>query len=260
MLSARRRWIESRGLYGGKRVSRELLIVDGGSLQMRRLSSRLERMGYGVVPAKTADAAERVLRVRGRTIAATVIPVDLPAFDLRAALGFLRRLEPTGELCFVAAGHRPEAADRNMLREAGVELALWEPIDEHALRFQANRALADSAIVRGERGVIRAPANWSVSVWSGERRKPAKIYTLSARGAFLATARPSLPGTQLEVELPFRSTPVRVKAEVVMTNVPGHFMRDNLPAGMGVRFQETPGNVVSALKIWAERRLESLGF
>ncbi|MDJ0850467.1 MAG: hypothetical protein QNK04_19010 [Myxococcota bacterium] len=241
-------------------MSRELLIVDGGSLQMRRLASRLGRMGYAVVAAKTADAAERVLRVRGRTIAATIIPVDLPAFDLRAALGFLRRLEPSGELCFVAAGHRPESADRGMLREAGVELALWEPIDEHALRFQANRALADSAIVRGERGVLRAPANWSVSVWAGERRKPAKIYTLSARGAFLATARPSLPGTNLQVELPFRSTPVRVNAEVVMTNVPGHFMRNNLPAGMGVRFQEAPENVESALTIWAERRLESLGF
>ncbi len=241
-------------------MPRELLIVDGGSLQMRRLASRLERMGYAVVPSKTADSAERVLRIRGRTIAATVIPVDLPAFDLRTALRFLRRLEPSGELCFVAAGHRPEAGDRVMLREAGVELALWEPIDEHALRFQANRALAESAIVRGERRVLRAPANWSVSVWSGERRKPAKIYTLSAAGAFLATPRPSLPGTELKVELPFRTQPVRVDAEVVMTNVPGHFMRNNLPSGMGVRFQEAPDNVESALTIWAERRLESLGF
>lgn len=246
--------------YGGKRVTREILILDGGTPQMRRLASRLGRLGYPVLAAKTADAAERVLRLRGPRVAAALIPVDLPTFDLPTALHFLRRLEPSGELCFVAAGHRPDAAGRRQLRDAGVELALWEPIDEHTLRFQANRALAGSAIVRGDRSLLRAPANWSVSVWAGARRKPAKIYSLSAGGAYLATTRPSLPGTRLQVELPFRSTPVKVTAEVMMTNVPGHFMRENLPPGMGIRFEKAPRKVESALTLWAERRLENLGF
>jgi CheY-like chemotaxis protein len=250
----------SRAPDGGKRVAREMLILDSESPQMRRLATRLQRLGYPVIPAKTTDAAERLLSSSSRRIAAAVIPVDLPTFDLRTALRFLRRQEPTGELCFVAAGHRPEAEGRRLLRMAGVELALWEPLDEHALRFQANRALAGSEIVRGQRCVLRAPANWSVSVWSGQRRKPARIYSLSSAGAFLATGRPSLPGTRVQVELPFRSTPIQVAAEVTMTNVPGHFLRDNLPVGMGVRFETAPRNVESALSIWAERRLESLGF
>jgi CheY-like chemotaxis protein len=237
-----------------------MLVLDAGSVQMRRLATRLQRMGYAVRAAKTPDQAERLLRSHAGAIGAAVIPVDLPAFDLGSALRFLRRLEASGELNFLAAGHKPEPEQRHLLREAGVELALWDPVDEHTLRFQANRALAGSEIVRGERTVLRAPTNWSVSVWAGDRRKPARIYVLSSAGAFLATARPSLPGTTIQVELPFKSTPIRVDARVMMTNVPGNLMKDNLPMGMGVRFENAPGNVESALSIWAERRLENLGF
>jgi hypothetical protein len=236
-----------------------MLVVDAGSPQMLRLATRLRRLGYPVVPAKTADRAERALSARGSRIGAAVIPVDLPAFDLATALRFLRRLEPSGELTFVAAGKRPEPAHRHLLREAGVELALWEPVDDHTLRFQANRALAGSSIVRGDRSVLRAPANWSVAVWAGERQKPARLYSLSAGGAFLATSRPSVPDTELRVELPFKSTPIEVHARVVMTNVPGDFLRPALPIGMGVRFDAVPANVEAALSIWAERRLEMLG-
>jgi len=238
----------------------EMLVLDAGSAHMRRLAVRLRRMGYAVQPAKTPDSAERTLRHQGRSIGAVVIPVDLPAFDLGAALRFLRRLEPSGELSFVAGGHKPESESCALLRDAGVELALWEPVDDHSLRFQANRALSGSEIVRGERTVLRAPTNWSVSVWAGERRKPARIYTLSSGGAFLTTGRPSLPGTEVQVELPFKSTPMLVSARVVMTNVPGNLMRDNLPVGMGVCFEDAPANVRSALSIWAQRRLENLGF
>lgn len=237
-----------------------MLVLDAGSAQMRRLASRLRHMGYSVLPAKTPDQAERLLSTQAGVIGAAVIPVDLPAFDLGAALRFLRRLEPSGELTFVASGHRPEPEQRRLLRDAGVELALWDPVDDHTLRFQANRSLASSEVVLGERTVLRAPTNWSVSVWAGERRKPARIYTLSARGAYLATGRPSLPGTTIKVELPFKSTPICVDARVVMTNVPGNLMKDNLPMGMGVRFESAPNNVESALSIWAERRLENLGF
>ena len=87
-----------------------------------------------------------------------------------------------------------------------------------------------------------------------------KTYVGVCAGAYLATGRPSLPGTLLRLELPFKSTPVRVDVRVVMTNVPGNLMVGNLPMGMGICFEDTPPNVESALAIWAERRLESLGF
>jgi hypothetical protein len=237
-----------------------MLILDAGSPSMRSLATRLRRLGYAVLPSKTPDHADRLLRRRGSGIAAAVIPVDLPTFDLGAALRFLRRLEPTGELNFVAAGKRPEREGCRLLREAGVELALWNPVGEHTLRFQANRALASSEIVLGSRGSLRAPADWPVAVWAGTRRKPARVYSLSAGGAFLATGRPSVPQAQIRVDLPASSGPLRLQARVVMTNVPGNLVRNNLPIGMGVRFEQTPPEVQDALATWANRRLAALGF
>lgn len=227
---------------------------------MRRLGARMRRMGYGILPCKTPDHAERVLLSRAGNVAALVLPVDLPTFDLGAALRFMRRLEPTGELTFAATGQRPDAESRGLLRAAGIELALWDPMDEHTLRFQINRALASSHIVRGNRDQLRAPADWPVAIFAGSRRKPARVYSLSAGGCYLATWRPSIPGARVVMDLPMADGPVRVAANVVMTNVPGHFMRESLPVGMGVRFDELPGEVSGALANWADQRQATLGF
>jgi hypothetical protein len=241
-------------------TNREIVILDAGSPFMRSLTSRLRHLGYSVLPSKTPDHAERLLLTRGSRVAAAVIPVDLPTFDLRAALRLLRRLEPTGELSFVAAGHRPSRADRRLLRDAGVELALWEPVGEHTLRFQANRALASSEIVCGNRTSLRAPADWPVAVWSGARRKSARVYSIAAGGAFLSTERPSTLRSQLRIDLPISSGSVGLQAQVVMTNVPGNLIHDNLPIGMAVRFEQTPPEIEAAILSWVNKRLAALGF
>lgn len=226
---------------------------------MRALGVRMRRLGYRVLPCKTPDHAERLLAAR-RDLAAALIPVALPTFDLGAALRFLRRQEPSGELTFVATGRRPEPEGRRLLREAGVELALWDPTDDHVLRFQINRALASSQIVLGGRSSLRAPAHWPLTVRSGQRRKPARLYSLSAQGAYLATSRPSMPGSTLTLDLPVSSGVAKIDGHVVMTNVPGHFLRDNLPLGMGVEFDGLEDKVATALAVWAAKRLGTLGF
>lgn len=44
------------------------------------------------------------------------------------------------------------------------------------------------------------------------------------------------------------------------TNVPGDFMRNNLPIGMGLRFEGLSAEVGNALSVWAGERQDSLGF
>ena len=88
-----------------------------------RLES-LRSLGYSALSYETPDDAARLLRTRGSRIAAAVIPVDLPTSDAGAAPGSSRRLEPTGELSFVAAGQHPTRLGRRLLRDAGAELAM----------------------------------------------------------------------------------------------------------------------------------------
>ncbi|MBW2267042.1 MAG: hypothetical protein JRH16_00600 [Deltaproteobacteria bacterium] len=237
-----------------------IAILDSGSPAMRRLGTRLRQLGYGVLPCKAPDQAERLLRARGPDVASVILPVDLPTFDLSTALRFMRRLEPSGELTFVATGQRPDAEARALLRGAGIEFALWEPADDHTLRFQINRALASSRIVLGDRSLLRAPADWPIAIYAGTRRKPARVYSLSAGGCYLATWRPNIAGARVVMDLPMADGPVRVGAQVVMANVPGDFMRQNLPVGMGMCFRNLPHEIETALSAWADQRQEALGF
>lgn len=86
-----------------------IAILDSDSAQMRRLGSRLRRMGYGLLPCKTPDLAERLLRAHADEVSSVVLPLDLPTFGLRAALRFMRRLDASAELTFIATGQRPMA-------------------------------------------------------------------------------------------------------------------------------------------------------
>jgi hypothetical protein len=102
------------------------------------------------------------------------------------------------------------------------------------------------------------PTNWPVRIRSGGREKPAKVYSLSPRGAYLATARPSLPRSLVWLSLPLPEGDLKVSGEVVMTNVPGNLVRRNLPIGMGVRFLGLTDEVSGAIDDWTCQRADLL--
>lgn len=237
---------------------KEILVIGTGSQPMQLLTTRLRRLGYRVVPVKSPEQAHLMLRVAHSALGVVVFPTDLPVMDLKETLAFMRRLAGGAELPFLAAGPRPNESERRRLREAGVDLGLFEPIDPHTLRFQINRALAGAPVVLGSRAALRAPADWRVEVASGGRKKEARVYSVSACGAFLTTARPSPRNSALELEIPVGSRANRVGARVVMTNVPGNLMRSNLPVGMGIRFVGSSPELDAALALYAEQRMRSL--
>ena len=237
---------------------REVLLVDAGGDSMEVLSARLRRLGCRAVWTKTTQAARDALLDSRHAFGAAVVPPDLPTANLRAALQVLRAPTPESRLQLLVAGARPGIEGRRLLRAAGVDLALWNPIDQHTLQFQINRALARAAEASVERGALRAPADWPVRVRARDRIKPARVYSLSASGAYLATPRPSLRKVLLHVELPLPSGCADLEARVVMTNVPGNLMRRNLPIGMGVRFEGATVEAEAALLLYVEGRRRAL--
>jgi CheY-like chemotaxis protein len=237
---------------------KDLLLVGTGSPPMQLLMTRLRRDGYRVVPVKAPEQAHLMLRVAHAGIGAVVIPMDLPAVDLKEAIHFMRSLAPASELSFLVAGRQPSPEERCRLRAAGVDFALWEPVDPHTLRFQVNRALAGVQVVGGIRTTLRAPADWPVQVVAGGRRKEARVYSISAGGAYLATGRPSPQSSAVELCLPLPSGAAKAGGRVVMTNVPGNLMRNNLPVGMGLRFVGATPEVQAALLVYAQERMRNL--
>jgi hypothetical protein len=238
---------------------RTVLVVDAGGHPLEPAAQRLRLLGIPALRAKTGAEARAALLDARAAIGAVMIPPDPPTLDLRKALRALSTLADGTELALLVCGPCLDAAARARLREAGAALALWEPIDDHALRFQVNRAFAKGLAQPQPRRAERVPASWPVEVRIGARARPAQLYSLSARGAFLATAGPALRRTLVHVTLPLPGHDLRVAGEVVATNVPGNLRKRNLPIGMGIRFLGLPREAEQRLlEFTAERSAELL--
>jgi len=240
-----------------------ILIVDGGSESLAAMGMRLAQMGYHALRAKTTDQALETLADARYAVGVVVVPGDLPVFDLDRALAAFQSGSGARPPRLVATGPRPDANHRDRLRRAGVERVLWNPVDDHALRFQLNAALSAAApgaepLRPRSRRAERVPTNWPIRIRTGQRVKPAKIYSLSTSGAFLATASPSLPRTQVAMSIPLPAGDLVLSGEVVMTNVPGNLSRANLPIGMAVRFVGPDREQQQALAEFTEARAAEL--
>ena len=77
-------------------------------------------------------------------------------------------------------------------------MAIWEPYDDLIVRHQLNRALSREL---AERKSERVPASLPARVFTGDREKEGLIYSLSTRGTFVETARASMDGARLELEI-----------------------------------------------------------
>jgi PilZ domain len=234
--------------------ARTILFVDCGSQPLLELATRARRVGFRVLRAKTPEDAREALRDGRHAVGAVVVPPDLEAPDLSVALHGFRELVPDRELSVLVGGPRPASSECQRLRAAGAGLGLFEPLDDHTLRFQLNRAAAGRNVGAAERRALRVPTDWPVRVRMGGREKPARVYCVSSSGAYLATSRPSFRGSLVYLTLPLPGGPIDVAGRVVMTNVPGNLVRENLPLGMAVQFTGLALDAADSLREYAERQ------
>jgi DNA-binding response OmpR family regulator len=237
---------------------KELLLLDVGADPMEDLSARLRGLGYRVLRIKTVDEGLLRLAERRGEVASVLLPPDLPTLDLEQAVCALRVPARGAPLPLIVVGRKPAEEERVRLRRTGIEWALWRPIEDASLRFQINRALSGTRLRSPARLAERVPTDWPVQITLGLREKSCTVYSLSARGAYLATERPSLPRSLVSIPLPLPSGDVRVVGSVVMTNVPGNLARANLPTGMGVRFTGHSDEVRDAILAFTRERAHAL--
>jgi CheY-like chemotaxis protein len=215
-----------------------VLVIDGSDAPRAALTHRIRKMGYRAMRAKTPEEAFQIVEEHRHQVTAALIPPDLAVADLGGALESLAARAPQGRLSYVLTGACPSGDALAELRAAGLRLALWEPIDDARLRFQVNRALAGFGAQELSRAEMRAPLDIPAHVIQAGRRKPARVYTLSSGGVYLDTERPAMRNAAIQVELDLWPSPVCAAGVVVYTSVPGNLRKNNLPDGMGVRFDD----------------------
>ncbi len=235
-----------------------VLLLESTPERAAALARRIRSLGgYRPVAAKSPEQALRLAEDSRFDIRSVVLSPDFPFADPRRALARLRSLRSARPLRFIATGPRPAAEALARLREAGVELALWEPFDDARLRFQINRSLAapQQESVRRDQ---RAPTDWRARIRGAGREKEALVYSVSPGGAFLATPRPSMRGAQVSVELPLPAGNVSFEGRVLYTNVPGNLRRSDLPVGMAVAFETLAPEVERDLRFTVAQTLLAL--
>ena len=233
---------------------RRVLLLDGPSGRLAGLRDRLSGLGLSAILTKDPAEAARALEGPAPAGAALLVP-EFGGAALREVLASLVEKAPERDLGFVATGPTPSIEARLRLRGAGVRLALWEPFDDGALRFQLNRARHRKDNGRDE---LRIPTTLLARIITADRPRDAIIYNLSARGAFLETPRAHLRGAQIEIEIPLPSGVVRVRARVRFHNVAGNLQRANLPFGMGIEFTGVPRDATDAIRVYVEERSKAL--
>lgn len=226
---------------------RSVLILDDAEGERAELVARLRRLGFRATSCKTADEVRDRLGDPRHIIGALMLPPAVPVVDLPAALADWRSRVSAGRPGFVVEGERPDPETLRRLAEAGLGLALWRPWPDAALRFQVNQALDDGPHVR-QRQAPRAPLARQVRVLSRAWVRPATLYSISAGGAFVETARPAPPGADIELEISLPECDVTAAAQVLYANVPGNLRRASLPLGMGVRFTRVEAPALRAIE------------
>jgi hypothetical protein len=214
--------------------------------------------GLRVVRAATPDAVARLSRLPEYAFRVALVSAEFPLPALEAAVQPLRQRLDEGDLVGLVFGERPGPEASEAFDQLGFTLTLWRPFDDHTLRFQLNRAFLRGRRMGAARTELRVPMECRARVSGGHRSKDAFVYSLSRRGAFLATPRPSATGARVEVNLMLPDRQLTLPARVVHTNVPGNLQRACAPIGMGVRFLDPSPHVQLELDRIVEGRHRAL--
>jgi Tfp pilus assembly protein PilZ len=225
---------------------RSVLAVGEHGIALSSLSERTRRLGFRVVRARTFEDAIALCHARNFHYGVALIDPNMAIGNLWQAIRELKAESGSETLTCIAIGPPPEREIREWLRDSDVTVALWEPVGDHALRFQLNRGMSAHPDIL-QRSTVRAPTEWRARVFTAGREKPASVYSISDTGAFLETQRPSVSGAEIGLELSLLDGPVSVTGRVVYTNVPGNLQCNRLPMGMAIHFNDTSSETTNAI-------------
>ncbi len=228
-------------------MSKQQPILVHGGRPIDNIGNKLLVLGFRPHRVRTRDEAFAKADQLGSELRVALVDALAPPEDVRA-------LAMRG-LAVVVAGERPSDATLKQLREAGAQVALWEPVDDAAVQFVLGQAGLSDRGAEGRRHG-RVPTDLKALVRAKAGNRTASVHEMSESGAYLATLRPLMKGAVVPIELRLPDTEVEVEAQVVWSNVIGNLRKDGHPTGMAVKFLDLPGDVRGQLLRYLGSQLE----
>ena len=213
------------------------------------IAGKLLMLGFRALRAGDEAEARDQLEGAGDDLLACLVDARADIDEVRA----LSKLAPRAEL--LAVGPRPAEARLKTLRDIGIRIGLFDPIEEGVLQFCLGQATLVGRAAEGRRHG-RVPTDLTAIVRAKSGQRTAAIHEMSVSGAFLATLRPLMKGATVPIELRLPGRAIEVEATVVWSNVIGNLRRDRHPTGMAVKFGPLPDEDMDAIAHYLGVQLE----
>jgi hypothetical protein len=232
------------------------LILDRDDPVLGAVALKLSQLGFAVHYTPWLDEGLLLVKQEEGRIRAILVPPDIELEKARAVQQAGARLADEHSVPLVVIGPEPNEAARAQLAEAGAAWALWEPVDDAALRFVLNGAITLPSEL-SPRKEPRAPVNLICWMRTGEASTSGVLYSLSSRGAFLEISPPPAVGTEVALEFAMGGETVLTKARILYANAKGSGRASHLPLGAGLLFTDidpsTQGRIRGFVKERAKR-------
>jgi DNA-binding response OmpR family regulator len=225
--------------------ARRAFVVDAADNRLGEVALKLLRLGIDL--HYSADLAEAWLLAEdvAKDVRLLILNPRVPAEKIAALEKRLRSLSPDIARTLMVIGRQPDDATRARLREAGVELALWEPYDEVELRAALQAAMAPHSHPNSRKHP-RIVTTLLARASMGLLRTDAIVSSLSLGGAFLEAPESFPEGIDFTLEIALPEETVSVQAKVIYTSE--RTPQSALAAGMGVSFASVDGAAGEGLK------------
>jgi hypothetical protein len=222
-----------------------LLVLDLDKESFGELALRLVRLGVDAVLAAGLDEAELMARQEQIRIRGLLLPSEAEGHEIDRVLESIGAHAGVGAEAIAVLGPRPDEHRLAALRQRGVGLRLWDPVEDRDLRF-----LASSLLWLGSdedaRLDIRIPTALPGMATRGHDARTVTVGDLSPSGARIETATPFEAESQVDLEIALPGGTAVTVAGVVRWLVTDN-SHPGVPAGCGVEFLEPSTAILLAL-------------
>jgi CheY-like chemotaxis protein len=214
----------------GERQKRLLVIVDGQAVHLFYTSILLQRLGYHVHAAKTAEDALEIMNVAKPALVLTEI--SLAGIDGVELLKKIKRNPQTYKVPVIILTSSKDQAIKSACLEEGCTAYIQKPVDPDVLYAAIQKATETTP-----RQFIRLQTRLNVMV--GDEKTAANsviedyITALSEQGMFVSTSKPKPIGIQIPITIFFEDSIIKVEGVVLYS-----FKREDGPLktpGMGIK-------------------------